>query len=68
VQFDFAEAYGRGKDVSLMPYIRRQTGGMRFASPAIEVRGREVLPCEVLEFSPVREKKARALGTGAKNG
>jgi 8-oxo-dGTP pyrophosphatase MutT (NUDIX family) len=69
VQFDFAEVHGRGEDVSLMPYIRRQSGGVRrFVSPAIEVQHREVLPCEVLEFSPVREKKARALGTGTKNG
>jgi 8-oxo-dGTP pyrophosphatase MutT (NUDIX family) len=69
VQFDFAQAYGRVEDVSLMPYIRRQTGGMRrFASRIIDIQRREVLPCEVLEFSPLREKKARALGTGTKNG
>jgi 8-oxo-dGTP pyrophosphatase MutT (NUDIX family) len=68
VRFDYAEAYGRVEDVSLMPYIRRQTEGMRrFASMAIDVQRREVLPCEVLEFSPGREKKARALGSGTKN-
>jgi 8-oxo-dGTP pyrophosphatase MutT (NUDIX family) len=68
VQFDFAEAYGRVQDVSRLPYIRRQNGAMRrFASSAVEAERHEVLPCEVLEFSPLREKKAKALGSGTKN-
>jgi len=71
VQFDFAEAYGRSEETSLMPYIRRQLGGNRqFAAPAgvdhpCDDHPRQVLPCEVLQFAPPREKKTKALGTGA---
>lgn len=64
VQFDFAEGYGR-VDSSLMQHIRRQPDDMRPSSvPIVEVHAREVLPCEVLEFGPPREKKSKALGTG----
>jgi 8-oxo-dGTP pyrophosphatase MutT (NUDIX family) len=63
VRFDFAEAYGRAQDV--MPHIRRQLGDTRRASGTIvDVHSRGVLECEVLEFSPVREKKSKALGPG----
>ena len=64
VRFDFAHAYGRA-----MPYIRRQLGDMRrSAAPMPDALSGEVLPCEVLEFGPAREKKSKALGTGTKTG
>jgi len=83
VKFDFAEAYGGVEQVSSPRYIRLQTGmnqpgmnqpgmnqpGMRQSErPVAGQHPREVLPCEVLEFSPRREKKTKALGTGTKNG
>jgi 8-oxo-dGTP pyrophosphatase MutT (NUDIX family) len=75
VQFDFAEGYGRA-DASFMPYIRRRLGNARQTTvPAASVDRREVLQCEVLQFSPTQEtrnldglpgrKKPKALGTGA---
>jgi len=69
VQFDFAEAYGRAEEASFMPYAIRQLGDMRRSSvPIVDVHFREVLPCEVLEIVPAREKKPKALETGAKTG
>ena len=67
VRFDFAEAYG---DAAMsMPHIRRQVRGMRqSAVPVDDYRPRQALQCEVLEFSPPRWKKDRALGLGAKKG
>jgi len=70
VPFEFREGYGRADGVPLMPYIPRQLGGMRQSRIQVvdgrgrEVEPREVLQAEVLHFSP-REKKARALGSGA---
>ena len=67
VHFDFAEAYGRVQEV--IPHIRRPLGGMRgFSGPIVDVQSRGVLQCEVLEFGPAREKKSKALGTGARSG
>jgi 8-oxo-dGTP pyrophosphatase MutT (NUDIX family) len=69
VQFDFAEAYGPAGRASFTPGIRRRLGDTRLsAAPIVDVHSREVLPCEVLEFGPAREKKSKALGTGAKTG
>ncbi len=63
---------------SPMQNIRRQLNGTRqFAVPVIDDHrdnhriddhSREILRGAVLQFGPPREKKARALGTGAKNG
>lgn len=75
VQFDFAEGYGRA-ETSFMPYIRRRLGNTRQTTmPAASVDRREVLQCEVLQFSPTQEtrnpdgfpgrKKPKALGPGA---
>lgn len=58
VKFDYAEALP-------MPHVGRQLARTR--QPEVLVDGvsqREVLPCEVLEFSPPREKRVKALGTG----
>jgi 8-oxo-dGTP pyrophosphatase MutT (NUDIX family) len=61
-------------------YIRRQLGEVRYSSaPKVDVHRHEVLQCEVLQFDPPREgsrsdrwisvrKKAKALGTGTRNG
>jgi 8-oxo-dGTP pyrophosphatase MutT (NUDIX family) len=69
VRFDFAEAYGRAEGASFMPQVRRRLGDIRRSSvPIVNVHSREVLQCEVLEFGAVREKKPKALGTGAKSG
>jgi 8-oxo-dGTP pyrophosphatase MutT (NUDIX family) len=75
VQFDFAEGYGRA-DASFMPYIRRRLGNARQTTvSAASIDRREVLQCEVLQFSSAQEartrdgfpgrKKHKALGTGA---
>jgi 8-oxo-dGTP pyrophosphatase MutT (NUDIX family) len=67
VRFDFAEAYG---DAAMsVSHIRRQIRGMRqSAEPVDDYRPRQALQCEVLEFSPTRWKKDRALGPGTKKG
>jgi 8-oxo-dGTP pyrophosphatase MutT (NUDIX family) len=68
VQFDFAEAYCEAERL-LTPHIRRQPSDTRLsAASIIDVHSREVLPCEVLEFARVREKKSKALGAGTKIG
>jgi len=69
VQFDFAETYGRGEEVSFTPHIRRRLGDMRRSSVSV-VAGhpREVLQGEVLEFPPARDRKSKVLGTGTKDG
>src|SRR5580700_3374030 len=68
VQFDFAETYGRGAEVSFTPHIRRRLGDMRRSSvPIVDGHPREVLQGEVLEFPHAREKKSKALGTGTKD-
>jgi 8-oxo-dGTP pyrophosphatase MutT (NUDIX family) len=60
VQFDFEEA-------SSMVHVRRQLAGTRQSSALLVGDPRtEVLPCEVLEFTPL-PKKARALGNGVRN-
>jgi 8-oxo-dGTP pyrophosphatase MutT (NUDIX family) len=68
VQF---EAFVEVHEASLAPYIRRQLRSLRqFAVPAVPIvdgHSREVLRGEVLQFDPTREKKAKALGTGARN-
>jgi 8-oxo-dGTP pyrophosphatase MutT (NUDIX family) len=57
VQFDYAGA-------SSMPHIGRQLAQTRQSVGLVSgLPHREVLPCEVLEFSPPRQKKTRALGT-----
>jgi 8-oxo-dGTP pyrophosphatase MutT (NUDIX family) len=59
VKFDYAEA-------SPLPDVRRRLAETR--QPVVLVASgpqREVLPCEVLEFSPPRVKKVRALGAGS---
>jgi 8-oxo-dGTP pyrophosphatase MutT (NUDIX family) len=62
VQFDFEEA-------SSMVHVRRQLAGTRQSSALlVGIPRAEVLPCEVLEFTPLPQKKARALGSGTKNG
>jgi 8-oxo-dGTP pyrophosphatase MutT (NUDIX family) len=67
VRFDFAEAYGRLEDGVSAPYIRRQLHGTRHSAVTVDnSRPREGLQCEVLEFSPTRWKRDRALGTGTK--
>ncbi len=68
VRFDFTEAYGRADETSLIPQLGRQLNDIRrSAAPMVDPHSREVLPCEVLEFA-AREKKSKALGTGAKTG
>ena len=67
VQFDFAEGYGRVQEASFLPYILRLPGGKR-QTAVPDAHRREVLQCEVLEFGPLTEKKAKALGIGSKNG
>lgn len=65
VQFEaLAESEDRRR-VSFVPYIRRQLATMRRAAVSSDDVAREVLPCEVLQFDPGREKKTKALGTGA---
>jgi 8-oxo-dGTP pyrophosphatase MutT (NUDIX family) len=70
VQFEvLAEIQGWAQEASLLPYIRRQLGGIRrSAAPAADAHRREVLECEVLQFEPPRGKKAKALTAGSKNG
>lgn len=60
VRFDFAEAYGRAEEPSLVRHIRRQVGEMRrFVAPIVAADSREVLRGEILQFNPAREKKPR---------
>jgi 8-oxo-dGTP pyrophosphatase MutT (NUDIX family) len=68
VQFEaFVEA--RGREASFLRRIRLQLSGIRqFAVPIVETQSPEVLRGEVLQFGAVREKKAKALGIGTKNG
>jgi 8-oxo-dGTP pyrophosphatase MutT (NUDIX family) len=68
VQFEaFVEAGGR--EASFLRRIRLQLSGIRqFAVPMVETQSPEVLRGEVLQFGAVREKKAKALGIGTKNG
>jgi 8-oxo-dGTP pyrophosphatase MutT (NUDIX family) len=70
VQFEaFAGAQGRAEQTSFIPNIHRQLAGMRMARvPDVNVPGRVVLKGEVLRFDAPREKNARVLGTGIRNG
>jgi len=69
VRFDFAEAYGPLEEGASVPNIRPQFRGTRQSAVNVDnSRPREVLQCEVLEFSPTRWKRDRALGTGTKKG
>src|SRR5258708_20323063 len=69
VRLDFAEAYGLLEEGVSVPRIRRQLRGTRQSAVTVnKSRPREVLQCEVLEFSPTRWKSDRALGTGTKKG
>jgi 8-oxo-dGTP pyrophosphatase MutT (NUDIX family) len=67
VRFEaFAEA--AGEEALFMQNIRRQLNGMRqFAVPVVDAYPHEILRGEVLQFNSAREKKTKALGTGAKN-
>jgi 8-oxo-dGTP pyrophosphatase MutT (NUDIX family) len=61
VQFEaLVEAQDRREEASFVPFIRGQLAAMERAA----VPAGDVLPCEVLQFETVREKKAKALGTG----
>jgi 8-oxo-dGTP pyrophosphatase MutT (NUDIX family) len=70
VQFEsFIEGYGAGYGPSIAPHIRRQLSETRQSvAPDVKVHGREILYGEVLQFGPPREVKAKALGSGTKNG
>ena len=68
VRFDFAEAYGPLEEGASVPNIRRQLRGTRQSAVTDKSRPRELLQCEVLEFSPTRWKRDRALGAGSKKG
>jgi 8-oxo-dGTP pyrophosphatase MutT (NUDIX family) len=80
VQFEaFAEARRRVEVASFTPRVRgRLLETRQFAAPAVDVHRREVLQCAVLRLSPPREiaripkwssgGKAKALGTGTRNG
>jgi 8-oxo-dGTP pyrophosphatase MutT (NUDIX family) len=68
VRFDFAEAYGRLEATSMARIRRQSSSSMRQTAVSEDSPcGREVLPCEILEFSPPRWKD-RALGTGTRKG
>lgn len=78
VQFEAFEADG-GYESSLVPHTRRRLAdSQRSYAHSIDAQGREILQCEVLEFTPTKEtsrnvgwfsgKKApKALGAGTKN-
>src|ERR1700683_5471211 len=68
VRFEaFTEA--PGVEASFMQNNRRQPNGTRqFAVPVVDAYSPEVVRGEVLQFDPMREKKAKALGTGTKKG
>ncbi|MGB2602163.1 MAG: NUDIX domain-containing protein [Candidatus Sulfotelmatobacter sp.] len=79
VQFEaHDEVLGRMRQGSFAPYSRlRASETVRYFSPSAEAKRRELLQCEVLEFSPTKEitrnsgwfpgrKKPKALGTGTK--
>lgn len=65
VRFDLAEAYGWADGATLMPIHRQRGDVWRSSAAIVDAHSREFLPCEVLEFEPAREKKSKALGTGA---
>ena len=79
VQFEaHAEVVGRMRQASFVPYFRPRLGEAgRSFMPSVDAERRELLQCEVLEFSPAKEitrnpgwfpgrKKPKALGTGTK--
>ena len=79
VQFEaHDEVLGRMRQGSFVPHSRPRAGeAVRYFSPGAEAKRRELLQCEVLEFSPTKEitrnsswfpgrKKPKALGTGTK--
>lgn len=78
VQFEAFEA-GGGYESSLAPYARRRIAdSQRSCAQSIDAQRREILQCEVLEFTPTKEtaqnpdwfsgkKKPKALGAGTKN-
>jgi 8-oxo-dGTP pyrophosphatase MutT (NUDIX family) len=70
VQFEaVAQGYGAGPVRQFAPYVQRRLSETRLSiAPDVEVHGREILHCEVLEFGAPRDAKAKALGSGAKNG
>ncbi|MFZ0135700.1 MAG: NUDIX domain-containing protein [Candidatus Sulfotelmatobacter sp.] len=58
----------QGGEVSFMQNIRRQLNTMRHcAVPIVENHSVKILRADVLQFQSAPEKKARALGSGAKN-
>ncbi len=69
VQFEaFAQGYGAGYTRSFAPYVQRQLSQTRQSFvPDLEAHAREILPCEVLQFGPLREENAKALVSGRKN-
>jgi 8-oxo-dGTP pyrophosphatase MutT (NUDIX family) len=69
VQFEaFAEGYGAGRGHAFASYVQRQLSETRQATAPDLDSGREILHCEVLQFGPPRQQKAKALASGAKNG
>jgi 8-oxo-dGTP pyrophosphatase MutT (NUDIX family) len=80
VQFEaHDQVLGRMRQRSFVPYSRPRAGEtVRYFSPGAEAKRRELLQCEVLEFSPTKEitrnsswfpgrKKPKALGAGTKD-
>lgn len=79
VQFEVHdEVLSRMRQGSFVSYSRPRAGeAVRYFSPSAEAKRRELLQCEVLEFSPTKEitrnsgwfpgrRKPKALGTGTK--
>ncbi len=69
VQFEaFAEGYGAGRGHAFASYVQRRLSETRQSiAPDVDY-GREIVHCEVLQFGPPRQDKAKALASGAKNG
>ena len=78
VQFEALER-GQREESSFSPYVRNRLGESESWALNVDNRRRELLPCEVLEFSPPQEiaqnpgwlpgrKKPKALGTSIKSG
>lgn len=64
-----AEAHSRADEASFVAYIRWQHGEVRrSAVRTVSAPRRAVLQGEVLQFDRSREKKPKALGTGASSG
>jgi 8-oxo-dGTP pyrophosphatase MutT (NUDIX family) len=70
VQFEaLADGYGIGYEHSAAAYVRRRLNETRQSvAPDLQDHGREILHGEVLQFGLPGEQKAKALGSGTKNG